>query len=99
MFETRDSWGGIWNYTEQSEGNIESLESNAYYKLYGWLGPSLYDNLKTNIPSFWMLFKDFPKEENIDKIVTSYEYFKYICDYAEHFGLKKYIQYNRFMKW
>ena len=94
VFETRNSLGGLWNYTEENESNYSDLSQNAYYKKYGWLSPSLYPYMTTIVPKYLMLLKDFPSEENLYKWIPSQEYYEYLCDYAKHFELAKHITFN-----
>ena len=94
VYETRDGFGGVWNYTPVWEKNYGDLESNAFYKLYGCLGPSLYKHLSTIIPKFWMTFKDFDYSFKEERVITSEEFFEYITGYVNHFDLEKHIRFN-----
>ena len=94
VFETRDGFGGVWNYTPENEKNSTNLESNAFYKLYGCLGPSLYKHLSTIIPKFCMTFKDYDYKFEDERVVTSDEFYDYIRGYVNHFDLEKHIKFS-----
>ena len=94
VFESRDQIGGIWHYSALSERTTTDKESDAYYKLYGNLHSSLYNNLTTNVPKNCMTFKDFCHDKDTPYIMPSGSYHDYLISYAEKFELNQFVSLN-----
>ena len=56
-----------------------------------------YDELYTTTTNMFLAFSDFPPKENL-KYWSKEEYLRYLEDYVDHFGLRKYIKLNTAVK-
>ena len=59
-FESKADIGGMWHFDPVNELTHPDLSNDPYYKLYGVLHSSLYENLQANLPKASMVFKGFP---------------------------------------
>ncbi|XP_046746523.1 flavin-containing monooxygenase FMO GS-OX-like 4 isoform X2 [Diprion similis] len=85
-FEQTDHIGGTWVYNER-------IGVNAKNQLP--IHSSMYENLRTNLPSVIMNFPDWRKMGNNEKSCISHsEVLSYLEDYTNHFDLRKYITFN-----
>ena len=98
VFEAKNDIGGVWLYTDTTEFNDTDISNNWYYNLYGWLHPSMYKDLLTNIPKYMMTFKDFYMHSSTPHIMTHWEFSKYLNSYADKFELRDYIKLNTIVK-
>ncbi|XP_034948072.1 flavin-containing monooxygenase FMO GS-OX-like 4 [Chelonus insularis] len=84
VFEQCDVIGGTWVYTEKV-GFHNGLPIHS----------SMYKDLKTNIPLKLMNFPDFQRmNQSQPSCGTHQQILKYLQDYADHFNLCQYIQFN-----
>ncbi|XP_012261654.2 flavin-containing monooxygenase FMO GS-OX-like 4 [Athalia rosae] len=85
-FEQFDHLGGTWVYIEHigvDERNLLPIHS------------SMYQNLRTNLPSEIMNFPDWRKMGGANRSCISHEdVLAYLDDYARHFRLRQYITFN-----
>ncbi|PIK34855.1 putative dimethylaniline monooxygenase [Apostichopus japonicus] len=79
-FEKRSEIGGLWNYD-----GFEWTDSK---------GPSVYKSLVTNTSKEMQHFSDFPLPADCSPYITHQECLKYLNDYADHFKLRAYINFN-----
>ena len=94
VIECKDDVGGLWNYSDYNEYNHPNLQTDMFYKLYGFLHGSIYWDLVSNLPKQWMTFKDFCISKDYPNLMTHQQFFLYLKQYAEHFGLYDLIQLN-----
>ncbi|XP_033642001.1 dimethylaniline monooxygenase [N-oxide-forming] 3-like [Asterias rubens] len=78
-FERYDQLGGVWVYQEG---------------LRPGQGSAIYDSLITNSSKVMMALSDYPFPKNAPPYPRPKHILKYMQDYAAHFDLEKYIQYN-----
>ena len=93
-FKAREDIGGLWNYTIISELTHPDLNNDEYYKLYGNLNPSIYENMTVNLPKYLMLLKGYPASKTYSLIMKPEEYHEYLKEYSDHFELNKQIKLN-----
>ena len=91
-FEARDDIGGLWNYTIISELTHPDLQNDEYFKLYGNLNPSIYENMTANLPKFLMSFRDFPVSDKYSMMMRPEEFQAYLYEYADNFGVKQWVK-------
>ncbi|GFS20044.1 flavin-containing monooxygenase [Elysia marginata] len=84
-FEQAAKVGGTWAYTDQV-GRDEHGNS---------IHSSMYKNLKTNLPKQCMAFPDFPFHNDLPSFIGHEDVQNYLEDYADSFGILKYIQFYR----
>ncbi|XP_006815032.1 dimethylaniline monooxygenase [N-oxide-forming] 2-like [Saccoglossus kowalevskii] len=78
-FEQSEEIAGIWNYHDNPrEGD----------------GAALYENLVTNTSKNMMCFSDFPFSREAPPYLRHHLVLRYYQQYAEHFGLYKFIKFN-----
>ncbi|XP_070532035.1 flavin-containing monooxygenase 5-like [Ptychodera flava] len=78
-FERHDTLGGLWYYTnEVRQGQIGAC----------------YRSLWSNTPKALMSFTDFPLPREFPVFPSQRQMHEYLKQYAEHFGLEKYIRYK-----
>lgn len=53
-----------------------------------------WPSMRTNLSHFSCMFSDFPWETITDDFPTQTEMYHYLCRYAKHFDIEKYIHYN-----
>ena len=95
VFESKSDLGGLWLYSDISERNHPNIESDEYYKLYGYLHDSIYYDLICNLPQQFMMFKDFPHDEkNTQYLLSRGAFQKYLNDYSDHFDIRNWIKFN-----
>ncbi|XP_050540119.1 senecionine N-oxygenase-like isoform X2 [Daktulosphaira vitifoliae] len=88
-FEQADNVGGTWVYTDQIGTDKYGLPVHS----------SMYKSLRTNLPKEIMELPGFPHKGPEDKsYVTANDMLKYLEDYAEHFGLIKFIKFHHHIK-
>ena len=93
-FEAKDDIGGVWYYSDYNEENHPNPRSDPFYRVYGHLHSSLYDNLWTNLPKHIMTFKDFYHKEDTPHIMEAKTFHEYMKDYTRYFDLYKYIKFS-----
>ncbi|XP_041374268.1 dimethylaniline monooxygenase [N-oxide-forming] 2-like [Gigantopelta aegis] len=79
-FEQHDDIGGVWYNTDE---------------LRQGQGPRAYDSLVTNSSKDMMCFSDYPYPKHYPPYLTCQMVHSYLHSYAEHFQLKKYIQFQK----
>ncbi|XP_041458803.1 flavin-containing monooxygenase FMO GS-OX-like 2 [Lytechinus variegatus] len=84
VFEKADCVGGTWVYTEETGKDRHGLPIHS----------SMYSSLKTNLPKEVMAFPDFPFDSSLPSFVKHTDMLRYLEQYASHFDLLKYIQFN-----
>jgi len=104
VFEAKDDVGGLWYFKDlnPSDPNYEEKKNlDNYYRLYNNFYNSMYDDLVTNLPYFFMEYKDLPMVEvdpNIPSFITVTQFKRYLDAYADKFELRKFIQFNTLVK-
>ena len=83
-YEKASLIGGMWNYTDAT-----GKDENGFP-----IHPSIYKNLTVNAPTDLIRFSDFPYGKDIPALCEHEEVRNYMENYANHFDLKKYIQFN-----
>jgi thioredoxin reductase len=58
-------------------------------------GGPMYKHLTTNVPKDYMAYSDFAFPVAAPKFPSHTVVYDYLCDYAAHFGLGKYVHLNR----
>ncbi|KAG9037815.1 hypothetical protein FRB95_004102 [Tulasnella sp. JGI-2019a] len=84
LFEARQDIGGVWNRSDDKPSEDGGRPPSA-----------IYNSLTTNIPHPIMSFHDFPFRRGSYLYPPASDVQQYILDYAEHFKLRKYIQFGR----
>ncbi|KAM4641188.1 dimethylaniline monooxygenase [N-oxide-forming] 2-like [Discoglossus pictus] len=77
-FERSKDIGGLWRYTEVIEDGRASI----------------YKSVVTNSSKEMMSFSDFPMPDNFPNFLPNAKYFEYCKLYADHFNLRKYINFE-----
>ncbi|KFO24437.1 Dimethylaniline monooxygenase [N-oxide-forming] 4 [Fukomys damarensis] len=77
-FERSDDFGGLWKFTEESKDGITRV----------------YKSLVTNICKEMSSYSDFPYQEDYPNFMNHGKFWNYLQEYAEHFGLLKYIEFK-----
>ncbi|XP_035658130.1 flavin-containing monooxygenase FMO GS-OX5-like isoform X1 [Branchiostoma floridae] len=83
VYEQTAAVGGTWVYTDRTGTDEHGLPVHS----------SMYKNLRTNIPKEAMVFTDLPYDSSLPSYLSHKEVLRYLENYAEHFGLHKYIQF------
>ncbi|RUS81445.1 hypothetical protein EGW08_010785 [Elysia chlorotica] len=84
-FEQAAKVGGTWAYTDRV--GTDEYGNNIH--------SSMYKHLKTNLPKQCMAFPEFPFPDDIPSYIKHQDVQKYLEDYADSFGILKYIQFHR----
>ncbi|XP_043266309.1 flavin-containing monooxygenase FMO GS-OX-like 7 [Colletes gigas] len=85
VYEQTNDIGGTWVYKEATGLDENGLPIHS----------SMYRDLRTNLPAIIMNFPDYPRMNAVEPCcATHQEVLTYLKNYAEHFGLLKYIQFN-----
>ena len=96
--EGKSEVGGQWKFDgPHNEFNHPNLQQDPFYRYYGCLQSSVYEDLITNVPKQFMTFRDFPHKADTPTFMGSDVYHKYILDYVEHFKLRENILTNQFV--
>lgn len=84
VLEKGSQVGGLWVYTDHT--HVDELNQPVH--------SSVYKYLRTNSPKEIMHFPDYPHfTDPEDRSCVSHEtVLKYLTDYADHFGLNKFIK-------
>ena len=104
VFESKDNVGGVWLYQEANSADPkyeQNKQTDNYFKLYNCFNGSMYENLVTNLPYFFMEYKDLGMkdvDENFPIFLGVSDYLKYLKAYAERFELRKLIRFNTLVK-
>ncbi|KAH0554873.1 flavin-containing monooxygenase FMO GS-OX-like 2 [Cotesia glomerata] len=84
VFEQSEVIGGTWVYSEKTQADIGHP-----------IHSSIYKNLRTNLPLQLMNFPDFQRMDQTEPSCGTHEQvLKYLLDYADHFNLCQFIQFN-----
>ncbi|XP_066289125.1 uncharacterized protein [Branchiostoma lanceolatum] len=83
VYEQTGAVGGTWVYTDRTGTDEHGLPVHS----------SIHKNLRTNLPKEAMVFPDFPYDSDLPSYLPHKEVRRYLENYAEHFGLHKYIQF------
>ncbi|XP_071493880.1 flavin-containing monooxygenase 5-like [Diadema antillarum] len=78
-FEKEAFFGGTWTFREKDR----SLNS-----------PRIYEGMLINVSKEMMAYSDFPFPDDAPPFIKGTDVIKYYRDYAAHFDLEKYIQFN-----
>ncbi|XP_019623448.1 PREDICTED: dimethylaniline monooxygenase [N-oxide-forming] 2-like [Branchiostoma belcheri] len=78
-FERHDDIGGVWYYTDQVRPEQ---------------GSSVYNSLITNVSKESSCFSDFPYPRDYPAYMSCHQLHRYLTQYAETFGLRKYARLN-----
>jgi len=102
VFEAKEDIGGLWFFKnmEKKENPNEAEEDN-FYRLYKCRQDSMYETLITNLPYFFMEFKDLGMrdlDKDIPLFISISQYKQYLDAYAEKFDLRRLIQFNTLLK-
>ncbi|XP_054013625.1 uncharacterized protein LOC128895222 [Hylaeus anthracinus] len=85
VYEQTNDIGGTWVYKEETGLDENGLPIHS----------SMYRDLRTNLPGIIMNFPDYPRMNAVEPCcVTHQEVRTYLQNYAEHFNLLKYVQFN-----
>ena len=98
VFESKESIGGLWNYSDINERNHPDLKSDMFYNIYGALHGSIYKDLVTNLPKQWMTYKDFCISKEYPNMMTHQQFYLYLQQYSEHFNLYDIIKFKTTVK-
>ena len=83
-YEKSSTIGGQWNYSDASGKDENGLPVHS----------SIYRNLRVNGPTDCIKYTDFPYRNDIPALCRHEEVRRYIEDYANHFELKKFVQFD-----
>uniref|UniRef100_A0ABD2WP52 Flavin-containing monooxygenase n=1 Tax=Trichogramma kaykai TaxID=54128 RepID=A0ABD2WP52_9HYME len=85
-FERNSEVGGLWIYDESQDKDAHGLPVHS----------SVYANLRTNLPGVLMSFFDFPYPADEGGLTchTHDEFLEQMKKFADHFDLRKYIQFD-----
>ncbi|KAM8712525.1 hypothetical protein ACLKA7_012948 [Drosophila subpalustris] len=86
VFELSNQIGGTWVFNKDV-GVVDGIDIHS----------SMYENLRTNLPKEIMGYPDFEIEANEKSYITSQEICAFLTRYADHFDLKKYIEFNSYV--
>ncbi|XP_013388858.1 dimethylaniline monooxygenase [N-oxide-forming] 2 [Lingula anatina] len=81
-FEQHDHVGGQWHFSE----NMETGRNDSLCRMFS--------AVVTNTSKKMTEFSDFPMPKDFPTFIPARKITSYIQDYAEHFDLKKYVQYG-----
>lgn len=88
-YEQTDNIGGTWVYTDTVGRDKYGLPVHS----------SMYQSLKTNLPKEIMELPGFPHGGPAEQsYIPANLVLNYLNDYAEHFGLKKYVKFHHHVK-
>ena len=91
-YELKDQIGGLWVYNENNDETRD--KDDKFYELYGHTHESIYQDLTTIVPIYFLVYKDFPPKIKDRVHFTHKEVLEYLQDYTKHFELEKYISFN-----
>ncbi len=87
---------GLVALKEMLEAGHDALCVDAKKQIGGLFSVS-YDELYTTTTNMFLAFSDFPPKEKL-KYWTKEEYLRYLEDYVDHFGIRRYIKLNTAVK-
>ena len=90
-FEMKNQIGGLWVYKDTTD--FETSELDQFKQMYGHAQESIYHDLTTIVPKYFLAYKDFPPQISGLHFKHS-EVLEYLQMYAEHFDLEKYVKFN-----
>uniref|UniRef100_A0AC34Q571 Flavin-containing monooxygenase n=1 Tax=Panagrolaimus sp. JU765 TaxID=591449 RepID=A0AC34Q571_9BILA len=85
-FECTEHVGGLWKYNTGST-NVHGQELSCVMK-----------STVINTSKEMTAFSDFPPPPEFANFMHNTKLYEYFCQYADHFGLKKYIKFKHFVK-
>ncbi|XP_004626970.1 dimethylaniline monooxygenase [N-oxide-forming] 4 [Octodon degus] len=77
-FERSDNFGGLWKFSEDSKDGMTRV----------------YRSLVTNVCKEMSCYSDFPFREDYPNFMSHGKFWDYLQEFAEHFGLLKYIHFK-----
>ncbi|XP_023422948.1 dimethylaniline monooxygenase [N-oxide-forming] 4-like isoform X2 [Cavia porcellus] len=77
-FERSDDFGGLWKFTEDSKDGMTKV----------------YKSLVLNVCKEMTSYSDFPFHEDYPNFMSHGKFWNYLQEFAEHFGLLKYIKFK-----
>ncbi|EDM09395.1 flavin containing monooxygenase 4, isoform CRA_a [Rattus norvegicus] len=77
-FERSSDFGGLWKFAEASEDGMTRV----------------YRSLVTNVCKEMSCYSDFPFHEDYPNFMSHEKFWDYLREFAEHFGLLKYIRFK-----
>jgi thioredoxin reductase len=104
IFEAKEDIGGLWFFKpKNSDADVpdSSPVQDNYCRLYGCQNDSMYETLITNLPYFFMEFKDLGMRDvdpDLPLFISIVQYKRYLDAYAEKFDLRKYVKFNNLIK-
>lgn len=104
IFEANNEVGGLWVYDEKNEADKKfepEKRNDNYYKLNHYFHASLYLYLQSNLPYFFMGFKDLSDADlvkDISVFINISQHKAYLEAYAEKFDLKRKTVFNTLVK-
>lgn len=104
IFESNSEVGGLWIYDEKNEADpkFEAEKKNdTYYQLNNYFHASLYPYLQSNLPYFFMAFKDLSHADVIPDVpvfIDIAQHKTYLNAYADKFDLKNKIVFSTLVK-
>ncbi|KAK7067551.1 hypothetical protein SK128_028187 [Halocaridina rubra] len=88
VWELSEGLGGTWRYNPDTGRDKYGIPIHS----------SMYQNLKTNLPKEVMSFPEFPFPTGGDSFLHHTKIVQYLKDYAEHFNLFQYIQFEHYVE-
>jgi len=109
IFEAKEDIGGLWFFKPKKSADDEqdgaeapsSSKLDNYYRLYNCQNDSMYETLITNLPYFFMEFKDLGMRDvdpDLPLFISIVQYKQYLDAYAEKFDLRKFVKFNTLIK-
>lgn len=77
-FERSKNFGGLWKFTDGPKDGMTRV----------------YKSLVTNVCKEMSCYSDFPFHEDYPNFMSQEKFWTYLQEFAEHFGLLKYIQFQ-----
>uniref|UniRef100_A0A8C8TZR9 Flavin-containing monooxygenase n=1 Tax=Peromyscus maniculatus bairdii TaxID=230844 RepID=A0A8C8TZR9_PERMB len=77
-FERSNDFGGLWKFAEDTKDGMTRV----------------YKSLVTNVCKEMSCYSDFPYREDYPNFMDHEKFWNYLREFAEHFGLLKYIQFK-----
>ena len=98
VFDAKKQLGGVWLFSDINEENHPNLNNDAFFKHYGAMHSSLYEEMQVDIPKILMTFKGFPMQTEFPGFPYAYQFLQYLQAYASHFGLESHLRLDTFVE-
>ncbi|XP_017835687.1 senecionine N-oxygenase isoform X2 [Drosophila busckii] len=86
IFELSNDIGGTWVFNKNT-GILNGIDVHS----------SMYKSLRTNLPKEVMGYPDFEIGDHDESYLPAEEIHAFLSRYADHFGLRKYIEFNTYV--